>query len=559
MLNAGYIQNDILQIQNIGFNQGSILSPFLFNVYMHNFDQFIEDLNEKHSKNNRLYKNKDYGDPEAKKNYNKLINKYSHQILKTYRQLGSQKKFISEKKYEFLEHAKKYGKSQGIELINRYIQYVRYADDLLIGIVGPRKFAVYIRKEIDNFIKSNLHLGISKNEIVHRDQPPITFLGHNIQLVNFHGKIRTKNKQLEAIHRYKNKAIQKLKLEENRVVKLKTNKFRNEMLKHIDIISKELNLKYTKRKKFNLLTSLSAYKFMGDALAKNLNLNGLGELTKSLSLLNTSKKLENPTLKKFYNAIDKNITQDQGITLINVNDQINSLKHFNGYKTEKIGSMLKKIQNIIENKTKILLESTAIKLIEDKTRQIREAHMKKQIKVKNPIIVTSLTAEEEEIFRAIAVGLVELDLQKQSVRTFSIRANIAKLCNKLRISGFMHPIKNQASSCQKLMFITENEIISYYNSIMRGILSWFSGANNFYKVKGVMESIMRRSCLLTLKRKFKLKSMAEAISIYTKDVTIQIKDESRIKLITREEITKIPNTFNISKDPITGQIKKCFN
>lgn len=559
ILNAGYIRNDILQMENIGINQASILSPFLFNVYMHDFDQLMEDLNEEHSKNNRLYGNKDYGDPEAKKNYNRLMGKYSHQILKTYRRLGSQEKFISEKKREFLKHHKKYGRTQGIDLINRYIQYVRYADDLLIGIVGPRKFAIYIQKEIDNFIKSNLHLKINNNEIIHRDQPPITFLGHHIQLINFHGKIRTKNKQLETIHRYKNKAIQQLKLEENRIAKLKTNTFRNMMLKHIDIMSKELNLKHTKRKKLDLLASLSAYKFMGDELAKNLNLDSLGELTKFLSLLDSSKELKNPTLKKFFNAINKDIIYDQGIAITNIGDQINNLRHFDGYGTEKVGSILKEIQNTIESKTKALSESITVKLIEDKSKRIRETHMKKQIKIKNLKSAIPLTIKEEEIFKGIAVGLVELDLQKQSVRTISVRANIAELCNKLRIAGFMHPIKNQASSCQKLIFISENEIIKYYNSVMQGILYWFSGADNFYRVKGVMESVMRRSCLLTLKRKFKLKSINQTISIYTKDVAIVVKDKSTTKLITREEITKIPNTFSIGMDHATGRAKEHFN
>jgi hypothetical protein len=241
---------------------------------------------------------------------------------------------------------------------------------------------MYIKKEIDNCIKSNLHLGVSKNEIIHRDQPPITFLGHHIQLVNFHGKIRTKNKQLEAIHRYKNKSIQRLKVEESRIARLKTNKFRNKMLKHIDIMSKELNLKHTKRKEFDLLASLSAYKFLGDKLAKNLNLNSLEELTKSLSLLDSNEELKNPTLTKLYNAINKDIIYDQGIALVNINAQIHNLRHFDGYGTEKVGSLLKEIQNEIENKAKVLSEFTITELIEEKSRKIRETRIKKQMKKK---------------------------------------------------------------------------------------------------------------------------------------------------------------------------------
>lgn len=276
-------------------------------------------------------------------------------------------------------------------------------------------------------------------------------------------------------------------------------------------------------------------------------------------MLDNNKELKNPTLKKFYNAINKDIKNDQSIALASINAQMDNLRHFDGYGTEKVGLLLKEIQNIIESKTKTLSESTIIELIEEKSRQIRKTHMKKQMKEKSSRIVIPPTVEEEEIFKTLAVGLVELDLQKQSIRTISVRANMIKLCDKLRMAGFMHPTKNQASSCQKLIFLSEDEIIKYYNSVMRGILNWFSGADNFYRVKGVMESIMRRSCLLTLKRKFKLKSMAEVKSVYTKDVVLVIKDKPTTKLITREEINKMPNTFNISKNPTTKSSKENFN
>lgn len=48
---------------------------------------------------------------------------------------------------------------------------------------------------------------------------------------------------------------------------------------------------------------------------------------------------------------------------------------------------------------------------------------------------------------------------------------MTELCRKLRKMGFMHPIKIQASCCLKLVFFSEDAVIKYYNSIMRGILS----------------------------------------------------------------------------------------
>ena len=59
---------------------------------------------------------------------------------------------------------------------------------------------------------------------------------------------------------------------------------------------------------------------------------------------------------------------------------------------------------------------------------------------------------------------------------------------------------------------------------MRGIIYWFSGSGNFYRVKAIMELWMKRNCLLSPKRKFKLKSMTETISIYTRNVAVIIND-----------------------------------
>ena len=53
---------------------------------------------------------------------------------------------------------KKYNRARSINFINSYTQYVRYADDLLIGVVDPRKFAICVQKQTNNFIKSNLQV-----------------------------------------------------------------------------------------------------------------------------------------------------------------------------------------------------------------------------------------------------------------------------------------------------------------------------------------------------------------------------------------------------------------
>jgi len=68
------------------------------------------------------------------------------------------------------EHRKNHKINRGIQLDARFIQYVRYADDFIIGIVGPKQHALRIRDKIDTFLKSDLHLTVKKNTVVHRSE-----------------------------------------------------------------------------------------------------------------------------------------------------------------------------------------------------------------------------------------------------------------------------------------------------------------------------------------------------------------------------------------------------
>lgn len=115
---------------------------------------------------------------------------------------------------------------------------------------------------------------------------------------------------------------------------------------------------------------------------------------------------------------------------------------------------------------------------------------------------------------------------------------MTKLCSKLRKMGFMHPIKNQASCCLKLVFFSEDDIIRYYNYTIRGILSGFAGADNCLRVIKIVESIIKHSCWLTLKKKFKLKNIREARNIYTKRIVVGMKKKCVSPLISRKNIVK---------------------
>lgn len=52
---------------------------------------------------------------------------------------------------------------------------------------------------------------------------------------------------------------------------------------------------------------------------------------------------------------------------------------------------------------------------------------------------------------------------------------------------------------------------------MLGLLNWFSGADNLYAVKGVVQ-VLRKNCALTPKAKHKYKTLQKVYTIYDLDL-----------------------------------------
>lgn len=65
------------------------------------------------------------------------------------------------------------------------VRYVRYVDNFLLGIAGPKELVFKIRDRLVTFAKSNLMLKLRGGEITHIRAGKVKFLGTVISAVSF--------------------------------------------------------------------------------------------------------------------------------------------------------------------------------------------------------------------------------------------------------------------------------------------------------------------------------------------------------------------------------------
>jgi len=100
------------------------------------------------------------------------------------------------------------------------VRYVRYTDDFLIGVAGPKDLVVNIRKRIVEFVKSNLKLNLTGGEITHIGAGKVKFLGVWVSGVPFSKFPRRFGKILEKKKRAKNRLLLRKKAHEKRLLKV---------------------------------------------------------------------------------------------------------------------------------------------------------------------------------------------------------------------------------------------------------------------------------------------------------------------------------------------------
>lgn len=158
-LRAGYLLQGQKFSHELGFPQGSIVSPILCNILFHGLDEYVLSLKENFNIGTRSKSN-----PE-RKNITRVGN-----VLEV--------------------HNKNIGSCLQKETSYKRLVYVRYADKFLIGIIGSLADCNIIRDKIFLFLQNELklNLNLENSKITHAKFDSAHFLGTDIRMRPLHKK-----------------------------------------------------------------------------------------------------------------------------------------------------------------------------------------------------------------------------------------------------------------------------------------------------------------------------------------------------------------------------------
>ena len=180
MLEAGYVEDWQYHKTYSGTPQGGIVSPILANIYLHEFDEFME------KKKQEFDRGKERRRPTEYRNTTFYLQYYRKRIDKLKGDLDpethTQIQRYEQKIRELSKKQKSLPASDPLDPNFRRLFYVRYADDYLIGIIGNKKEAESLFKEVKTFLNNRLKLEISEEKSgIHHAKEGTSFLGYVVQ------------------------------------------------------------------------------------------------------------------------------------------------------------------------------------------------------------------------------------------------------------------------------------------------------------------------------------------------------------------------------------------
>ena len=170
-LKAGYMENWKYHQTHSGTPQGGILSPILANIYLNELDKEVEKIKKSFDKKSDRIYTKEY----------QALTTQKHKLVKKLHLAKPEEK--SNLLKEIKEVQKRILKTPAKQQTDKKLSYVRYADDFLIAVNGNKKDCENIKKELRQFLETELKLTLSEEKtLITHSSKKVRFLGYNLNV-----------------------------------------------------------------------------------------------------------------------------------------------------------------------------------------------------------------------------------------------------------------------------------------------------------------------------------------------------------------------------------------
>ena len=179
-LTSGVMENWTYHKTYSGTPQGGIISPLLANIYLHEFDLFMEKQMENFDIGKIRDRNKEYR--RIRSEISTLSRKVKRLDERNGHQLWENREVLILSIEELKRKQVLIPSVDPMDKNYQRMKYVRYADDFVIGIAGSKDSTVNVKEKIKDFLKRELHLELSEEKtlITHLENP-IPFLGYEFR------------------------------------------------------------------------------------------------------------------------------------------------------------------------------------------------------------------------------------------------------------------------------------------------------------------------------------------------------------------------------------------
>ena len=162
-LEAGYMEFEGVHRTLSGILQGGIMSPILSNIYLHEFDTFMNSMELKYHRGEARARNREY----MRLNYSRHIQYHKGNV---------------EEAEKILKRMRQMPTEDMMDSTYTRAKYLRYADDFIVMVIGGKKMAEEISDAIRGYLRNELHLNLSmeKTRITNLGDENVRFLGYEI-------------------------------------------------------------------------------------------------------------------------------------------------------------------------------------------------------------------------------------------------------------------------------------------------------------------------------------------------------------------------------------------